>query len=180
VESTDGYRRQCTEQIAQGKPLTAANHLSMLVFRLCEEWFCVPTAVLKEIVGIRPVHSVPHRRNGVLIGLANVRGELLPCFSLQHVLGMDGAVGSVSKTSDEDGPARGRLLVLLREGSRAVCPVSEVHGIVHFDPQTVMPASSTITRAASAYTRSVLTWQQHLVGVLSDELLFRSFNRSLA
>jgi chemotaxis-related protein WspD len=37
---------------------------------------------LDEIVGPRPVHSLPHRRNPALLGLVNVRGELVICVSL--------------------------------------------------------------------------------------------------
>ena len=35
---------------------------------------------------LRTIHSLPHRRSGVVLGLANVRGELLVCVSLGQML----------------------------------------------------------------------------------------------
>ncbi len=180
TELTGDYLQQCTEQVAQGKPLTGADQISIVVFRLGDEWFGLPTAILKEVVSVRSVHSVPHRRNGVLLGLSNIRGELLPCFSLQQVLGLDLADTSTAERPDKSHSVGGRLLVMSRENSRAVCHVSEVHGIVHFYPRDITPASATITKAAAAYTRSVLAWKEKMVGLLSDEMLFKSFNRNLA
>jgi chemotaxis-related protein WspD len=126
------------------------------------------------------VHSVPHRQNGVLLGLANIRGELLPCFSLQQVLGLDPAEPVATGKAPKDHVATGRLLVMQREASRAVCPVTAVHGIVHFLPHHMVAPPTTIAKAAVAYTRSALQWQEKLVGLLNDDVLFRTLNRSLA
>ncbi len=42
----------------------------------------------QEVTNLRPIHSLPHRRSGVMLGLANVRGELLICVSLAMLLGV--------------------------------------------------------------------------------------------
>jgi chemotaxis-related protein WspD len=73
-----------------------------------------------------------------------------------------------------------RLLVIQRDGQRAVCPVDEVHGIAHFHPRNLTAVPATIARAAAAYTRSILSWQQKSVGLLDDQLLFHTVNRNLA
>jgi chemotaxis-related protein WspD len=176
----DNYLQQSTAQVARQQSLAEVDPISVIVFCLGDEWFGLPTSILKEIVGIRPVHSVPHRQNGVLLGLTNVRGELLPCFSLKQVLGVEFTEPVVVGKAVNDQAATGRLLVMQREGGRAVCPVSVVHGIVHFLPQDIVAAPATIARAAVAYTRSALRWQEKLIGLLDDELLFKTVNRSLA
>ena len=42
---------------------------SVMVFRVGSEWFALPTLALDEIVELRPIHSLPHRRNSGLLGL---------------------------------------------------------------------------------------------------------------
>src|SRR6202020_2841340 len=50
---------------------------SAVIFRLGREWLALATDVFKEVGQLRAIHSVPHQRNGVVLGVANVRGELL-------------------------------------------------------------------------------------------------------
>ena len=180
TELPDNYLQQCTAQVAREKPLAEADPISVVVFCIGDEWFGLPTAILKEIVSVRPVHSVPHRRNGVLLGLTNIRGELLPCFSLQQVLGLEFTDPAAANKAAKGHAVGGRLLVMQRDGSQAVCPVSEVHGIVHFFPRDMTPVPATIAKATAAYTQSALRWQEKLVGLLNDELLLKTVNRSLA
>src|SRR3984957_11083431 len=46
---------------------------SALVFRIAEEWLGLPTAALRQVDDMRPIHSLPHRRNRVVLGLVNIR-----------------------------------------------------------------------------------------------------------
>jgi len=171
------YLSHWTQQVARGRELAEIDTLSVVVFRVGAEWFAVSTQVLKEIVSVRAIHSIPHRRNGVILGLANVRGELLVCFSLQHVLALEQVTEA---KREKQHVAAGRFLVMERDGQRAVCPVDEVHGIAHFHPGEITPTPSTIAKADVAYTKSVLSWQMQSVALLDDQLLLRTVNRSLA
>ena len=150
---------------------------SVVVFRIATEWFALPTAVFKEILGTRPVHSLPHRRNGVVLGVANVRGELLVCISLRQILQLEETAES---KKDKNHTAIGRMLFLQHEGLRAVCPVDEVFGVRRFRPQELIPIHTTLAKATPTYTKSVLSWQEKSVGLLDETLLFYSMNRGLA
>ena len=176
AELPTDYRALGALQIAREKTLTELDSHSVLVFRLSAERFALPTRVLQEIVTRRAIHSIPHRRAGVLLGLVNIRGELLACFSLEKVL----KLGEVTELEPVDARNKGRLLVLQHEGHRAVCPVDEVHGIARFHPRDLTPAPATIANAAASYTRSLVSWQDQSVGLLDDELLFHTVNRNLA
>ena len=79
------------------------------MFRLGAEWFALPTIAVDEVAELRGIHSLPHRRGGMLLGLVNVQGELIVCVSLARVLGLKNVVAS---TAGEDGPRRARLLVV--------------------------------------------------------------------
>lgn len=160
----------------------AARTAPAMIFRLGAEWLALPAAVLQEVAEPRPVHSLPHRRGGLLLGLANVRGELLICVSLGALLGipMDGsAPGSALVAGGKNGTVYERFVVVATEGGRLVFPVSEVHGIERFAPENLQPVPATLGLVSSRYTRGLVPWRGHSVGWLDDGLLFHSLNTSL-
>ncbi len=150
---------------------------SVVIFRIGAEWLALPAAVFHEVCALRPIHSLPHRRNGTILGIANVRGALLVCVSLHALLGIDKAA---APDSGQRRLVHERLLVASRDGERLVFPVDEVHGIHRFDPAQLGETPATVAKSTATYTRAMLAWQQKAVGVLDDELLFYSLNKSLA
>jgi chemotaxis-related protein WspD len=175
AELPSGYRARGALEIGRAKTPAAFDTHSVVVFRLGSEWLALATVVLKEIVSLRPIHSIPHRRDGTLLGLANIRGELLACFSLSKILELEATEFNPPKTR-----VSGRLLVIERDGGRAVCPVDEVCGIARFHPRDLTTVPATIAKAASTYTRSLLSWADKSVGLLDDELLLHTVNRNMA
>src|SRR5688572_24784638 len=73
------YRRERAEHYAQRKTISRPARLSVVVFRIAGEWFALPTTAFQEVVEHRAMHTLPHRRRGLALGLVNVRGELLVC-----------------------------------------------------------------------------------------------------
>lgn len=170
------YLERWTSHVAQAKVLAETDTHSAVVFRIGDEWLALPTTLFNEIAGIGAIHTVPHRRNGVVLGLTNIRGELLVCVSLREVLGLQQAG---ERKRDKQRAAAGRFLVIQHEGDRVVCPVDEVHGIRRFHAREKMPVPSTLAKATATYTEALLPWQQKSVGLLDAQLLFYSINRSL-
>ncbi len=149
---------------------------TVVIFRIGAEWLALPTAVFQEVATLRAVHSLPHRRGGIVLGLANVRGTLLVCVSLGDLLGLE----KTAAKKDKAHVLPRRLLVISREGSRLVFPVDEVHGIHRGRVREMKEAPATVAKAAATYTKSVLAWRDKAVGCLDDQLLFYTLNRSLA
>lgn len=172
-----GHLARWSRHVAAEKWMAELDTHSVVVFRVAAEWLALPTAVFKEIASRRPIHPLPHRRNRVVLGLANIRGELMVCVSLQAVLGLDLTAetgGAQERSLDE------RLLVMQYEGHRAVCPADEVYGIQRFHPRDLQEVPATVARATATYTRAILAWQGKAVGLLDEQLLFHTINRSLA
>jgi chemotaxis-related protein WspD len=149
---------------------------SVVIFRVASEWLALPTSVVVEVTNLLPIHSLPHRPNGIVLGLASVRGELLVCVSLRQVIGAELPAAAI--------PARRRtayrrLLVVRREDVRVVCPVDEVHGIHHLQPRELQEVPATIAKAAVTYSTALFPWQEHSVATLDDQLLFYTLKRSL-
>jgi chemotaxis-related protein WspD len=147
------------------------------VFRIGGEWLALPTALLEEVTEPRPVHSLPHRRNGVLLGIANIDGELLICASLAALLVLEPAAET---QQERPSAAKKRFLVIGREADRFVFPVDEVQGIQRYGPEALRPPPTTLARAASSYIQHVLSWEGRTVGCLDGDLLLNSLNRSIA
>ena len=168
------YRRAWTARFAQEKKLASPGRHSALLFRIDSEWLALPTPIFIEVVELRRIHSLPHRQQGMVLGLVNVRGELLICVSLGHLLGL--ARGSLHET-----PRRtySRLLVAQWEGHRFVFPANEVRGILRFQTPELQEPPATLAKSRRCYTQGVLRWQDRAVGLLDAELLFSSLNRSL-
>lgn len=168
--------RASTEYLARPRSVEAAGTQSALIFRLGSEWLALPVAVFQEVLDQRPIHSLPHCRQGSLLGLVNVRGELLLCVALDRLLSVEPGPAPAADRQ----PALGRLLVLQRGGSRWVCPVDEVHGLRRYAAAELRPVPATVARATPKFTQGVLPGKDFSVGLLDAELLFYSLERSLA
>ena len=170
------YLTQWARHFRAERAATTEQNDSVVIFRIGAEWLALPAAVFHEVCDLRAIHSLPHRRNGTILGIANVRGALLVCVSLHALLGIDKAPSPAGQKR----LVHERLLVASREGERLVFPVDEVHGIHRFHPNQLAEAPATVSKSTATYTRGMLAWQDKSVGVLDDQLLFYSLNKSLA
>lgn len=86
----EGYTAEWTALMAlprdPSQAKTRQDRLSVTVFRLGQEWLALPASIFHQVVSPNPVHSLPHRRDPLLRGIVNVRGQLLPCVSLHELL----------------------------------------------------------------------------------------------
>jgi chemotaxis-related protein WspD len=184
VPSPAGCSRLATEHFArpaQAGPEHAvgADTESVIVFRLQAEWHAIRTAVCLEIVERRPIHSLPHRRNGAVLGVANVGGALLVCLSLGLILGVTPQPDPIPTPSRRRAAAP-RLLVARSAGGTVAFPVEEVQGTERFHPRDLKGVPATIAQAKAAHTRSLIMLGGKTVGLLDEQLLFRAVERALA
>jgi chemotaxis-related protein WspD len=170
------YMADWTAHFARPKPEEHHDTRSVVIFRIASEWLALPTPAVMEVANVLPIHSLPHRQNGSVLGLASVRGELLVCVSLAEFVGLASAPAG---HRDPRGTGYQRLLVIRGEDIRVVCPVDEVHGVHRFSARALKDVPATVAKAPGTYSASLLAWRDHQVGVLDDQLLFYSLKRSL-
>jgi chemotaxis-related protein WspD len=170
------YLEGWTTHFATEAKVESPSMQAALIFRIGAEWLALSPANLQEIAEGRPTHSVPQARSNILLGLANIRGELLVCVALDRLLGIEKMGPEKSSSKRAIYP---RLVVAGREGSRFVFPVDEVHGIHRFSPNELKGIPSTVAKAQTTYMRAILLWQNKSVGCLDDQLLFDMLDRSL-
>jgi chemotaxis-related protein WspD len=168
------YRSEWTAHFALEKRSAAPANTSALLFRLGGEWLALPTAAFQEVAERRSIHLVPHHRHGLMLGVANIRGELLICASLTRLLGFEKTLSPGALRVSHS-----RLLVANWDGSRLLFPVDEVYGTYRFNLQELKSPPATVARSNPSYTRGVFYWRQNAVGFLDADLLFSALNRSL-
>ncbi len=175
-EAPPEYRGEWTARIAAPAHSASLGTASVVIFRLGSEWLALPAAVFQEVAEPSAIHAMPHRRNGALLGLVNVRGELLLCVALPAVLGLEKAAqsGATARTVYQ------RLLVVNKAGNRLAFPVDEVFGVHRFHPRELLEVPATLAKTASSYATGMLPWREKTVGCLDDEALFAALNRSFA
>jgi chemotaxis-related protein WspD len=173
-----GYLATAAEQLAPPASPIESGRRSVLIFRVASEWLALPSRVLREIAATRTLHSIPHRRNGTVLGLVNIRGELLICASLAQLLGLTAPAAPASPLRRRAVAAR--LLVLEHEGRCAVCPVDEVEGLHSFHPRELLEAPASLRAARASHVQAVLPWMSRNVGLLDEASLLAVFERSFS
>ena len=160
---------------ARPKASPAPGAVSIVLFRIGSEWLSLPTPTFLEVAEKRKVHSIPHRRKNTLLGLVNVRGELVVCVSLASLLGI-----KHSTAADGSRSVYERLLVASWNSQRVVFPVDEVYGVLRFEPDQLREPPATLSKSGTSYTKGVLPWQNRLAMCLDAELLFPALSASFA
>jgi chemotaxis-related protein WspD len=169
----ENYRHEWSSHFALKTRSVPPVRTAAIVFRVQTEWLALPAATLQEVGQRRAVHTLPHRRKGIVLGVVNVRGELLICVSLAGLLGIDLAEPALPN------PAA-RLLVTHWEGRRLAFPVDEVHGIHKFEPAELRAPPSTVSKANLTFSKGIFSWRGHPVGFLDPGRVFPAFNQNLA
>jgi chemotaxis-related protein WspD len=185
----DDYITQWTEHVSRPAQQADRETASVVIFRIGAEWLALPAVAIQEISNLKTIHRVPHRTSGVVLGVANVRGELLTCVSLSRVFGLEGETTtspSVAATPSSTSAAasallaRKRLLVIRRKELRAACPVDYVDGVHRYPPEALSEVPATVAKAGTRYSRALLAWRDRTVGVLDEDLLFSALRRGMA
>ncbi|MEQ1862405.1 MAG: chemotaxis protein CheW [Chthoniobacteraceae bacterium] len=176
-EIDDEYLTRWAGHYRATKQDTTLGTDSVVIFRIGPEWLALPARVFEEVCALRPIHSLPHRRNGHVLGVVNVRGALLVCVSLHSLLAIDRAPDTKHAHRHL---VHERLLVTSRDGERLAFPVDEIHGIHRCHPEQLGAVPATIAKSTATYTRAILPWQERSVGLLDDQFVFYSLNKSIA
>jgi chemotaxis-related protein WspD len=176
-EAPAEYLSEWTEVLTKTSSKTAQSDaivhsestVSVMVFRLDDEWLAFPVRLLQEVTQPCVIHTLPHRSNDLFSGLVNIRGEILLCISLHRLLELN---------PTETAAAR-KMVVIEQDSSRWVFIVDEVGGFHRFRLDELQNAPVVVSKATEAYTQGVIRWQGRKVNYLDSESLFYTLNRRI-
>ncbi len=122
------------------------NELEVLVFSLAGGWFGVNVAKVREVIRPVPLVASPHRHASVM-GMFNIRGNVLPVVDLARHLGMNGPIAGARAGQDEP---EGRVIITEFNGLRCGFRVDTVEQIYRVSWSSVKPAPDTDVDRRSA------------------------------
>ncbi len=175
-EAPSGYLTEWAQLLAQGEVEKTYGTCSNILFRIGDEWLGIDTKLLDEIVSMRAIHSVPHRKNPVLKGLTNIRGELQLCVSIGNLLNI--SRGEITGTNVVKGIYE-RMIVTSFQGAKFVFPVSEVKGVYRFSEDDIQETPATSMNCAIHYLKGMLELEGKRVGVIDPQLLFPALEEGI-
>jgi chemotaxis-related protein WspD len=166
------YQRQLTEHY--GAPTTTAKTKSMksFVFRVGSEWLGIHSDLIREVVNMGAIHSIPHKSSRIFKGIVNIRGRLELCVSIGGILRIEPDRGDYGRSPE-------RLIVISRAGQSMVFPVSEVLGPLRYEKDDIKPLPPSVSGARAVYTKHILISPKREISLLDDVLLFRILTRNL-
>lgn len=145
-----------------------AEDLSVLIFRLGEEWLALPTVVVVEVTIPRPIHAVPHRSNANFVGMVSLRGQLQLVVSINALLGVTKTVRPVTKTGTE------RFVVIRKENQTWIFEAEEVLEVQRFARSSLINVPSTLANPESSFSQAIIQYKEKSIGFLDDQRVFSS------
>ncbi len=147
---------------------------SAMIFRLGSERFALPVCVLQEVTSPSPIHTLPHRTNDLFLGLVNIRGEILPCFSLSQFLNVEMPIDPTYSRINLR-----RMIVIGGQENRWVFPADEVHRVYRFHPSELQEPPVVVAKTQKAYTQGIIDWRGEKVNYLDADRLLDTLDRRL-
>jgi chemotaxis-related protein WspD len=165
----DEVVEEWTENIASAKETEQPDTISVVMFRICEDWMAIRASVCQEMIDNRDVHSVPFRTNKFFRGLVNVNGELLLCLSLAALL-------DIENGADEEFR---RMIVVKSDSDRYAVAVNEMPGVIKVEKKIIEKTPSTLAKSAMAFSRGIFRYNNKKVGLIDENVFFESIRRRL-
>ncbi|HEC29583.1 MAG TPA: hypothetical protein ENI65_08355 [Gammaproteobacteria bacterium] len=160
----DGYIQSNTRLYRESKNDEDTTTVSCIIFRIDDEWFAFNTFVLDKINENENVHSIPHNKNSLLLGLVNIMGELEICLSLKPLV-----FTGVREPSADNGT--GRMMVISLESGKYVIKVDEIMGIFRISSNEMGQAPVSLTMSANNLISSVFEHNKFHIGLINEKNL---------
>ena len=150
----------------------------MLVFQIAEELAALPAILLQRVTPIARPRPIPHRSNGVIRGLCNIRGELVLCADLHAMLGLS-APATAPETLDPASDPR-RMIIIGPAGDSWAFEVDGLVGVEPIDIEDIRSPPVTVEYALGAFTTGIVRIDGRCVTVLDGESILLGFKAGLS
>lgn len=158
-----GYLAEWKDFLADARLRQTERSISTLVFRLGSEWLAIEASAIGEVAAVRPAHRIAHRSGGVLVGLVNIRGQLLLQVSLHSLLHLD---------RDDNAQKSQRLVVIQRAGASWAFQADDVLGVRRFSTDDIGPVPVTVAQGMARVSRGLMSLGASSAGFVDSDQLF--------
>jgi purine-binding chemotaxis protein CheW len=109
-----------------------------LAFNLDAECYVVPIGEVREIVKVPPLTEIP-RATPALLGVMNLRGEVLPVYDIKPRLRLSVSAKRIAGPDPEALPKAARVLIIKEDDGDAGVLVDAVREVVRLKPSAIEP-----------------------------------------
>ncbi len=162
-----------TKQFSKEKTETQDITLSVVIFRIENEWLAIRTEYFQEIQEWRQSHSIPFRTNRVFKGIVNINGELLLCISASELIGVGNKGVNIVDL------AKKRLIILKSENLRYVIEADEFIGVISISQEELQKTPSTISKSPKSLSVRLFNFKKLQIGLLDQDKLFNTIEEEL-
>lgn len=134
-----------------------SDHLSLLLFRIAEEWYAVGVSSVREIFQEYEVTAIPCVPDFIL-GVVNVRGEILSVTDPARMM----RIGSI----EDDNGVRPPAIVIENDEVATALVVDEIGDITDVPNASIEPPVSIIDRAQAEFIEGSVFVGGAMVGLL--------------
>jgi chemotaxis-related protein WspD len=175
-----GYLTEWTERLEQPQDPGLSCGRPMILLRVGHEWLVLGVQPISEITNVRPIHTIPHRSNQVLLGLANIRGELPLCIAMHRLLHAtdpesEQKIARITRLITEEKPeessALGRFLVVRLHNGIWALWVDEVHAVIRIETEKIEPIPTTLKRNTQSILSGVYSLDGKSIGIIDEDKL---------
>jgi chemotaxis-related protein WspD len=172
-EPGDAYGADWATALAELPSAASGPIEPAIIFRAGDELLALPLATVSEVHEWRSIRRVPHRRNDVLLGIVNVRGEIELCVALEVLFG--GRPRDVSMV-----PPGGRMIAIGAGRTEWILAVDETLGLsdVALDALETVPA--TLYKSDGVFVRGLFEHSGQRVGIIDAELLLATLRQRVS
>lgn len=160
------YLEMWTKVLSQDREASTGDNVqSIVVFRIGKDWLGLSTQVFSEIAEMRVIRKIPHRSNGVLKGIVNLRGQLRLCVDLAMLL-------DIKKEAGKDADPHRQMVAISQNEDVWVFAVEQVLGVFICEMSTLRNVPVTLLRSGRNFLKGILTVEDKHVSLLDEDLLF--------
>lgn len=165
-----------TSIISSPKEIEASNKISIVIFRIADEFIGINTNIFQEAIVDKVVHYVPFRTNHYFHGLINVNGELLMCVSLASFF-------NLATVNYENNSSRNKLfknlLIIKDKYLRFAFPVDEFFGVFSVSKDIFKSPPLMITKADFSSSDSIIEIKNKKIAIINEKKLFSIIDKKL-
>lgn len=171
------YLREWAEVLAQpAENLQDSKETSVVIFRLADQWFSLPTLLFSEIASERTINKIPHQNHSILLGVVNLRGQLRLCFSMHRLLEVEQRVDPIHNTLKKGYP---RLLAITDGEEIWTFPVEEVDRVGEIDNSKISNVPVNVSNSQENCLKGILHLNRKKIHVIDQELFLVNLKRNL-
>ncbi|MBN2247600.1 MAG: purine-binding chemotaxis protein CheW [Coriobacteriia bacterium] len=171
AQATEILRRRAASLAQAPDDAVSVESTGLLKFRLGQEWYAVPIAMVREIHNEYAITRIP-RVPDYILGVVNVRGEIVSVTDLAALIRVP---SRVALDIDDELPS---AIIVANETCVSALVVDEIGDIIDVAREAIEPPLSTLDKAQAEYMSGSVFVDGLLIGVVNIEKILEPIGES--